>query len=429
MSISTGRTLGRLALHGGQPAVTTSLPPMYPGGMRIGAEEEAAVLEVLRSKRLFRYYGPGQSESKVKQLEERVSEQFGVRYVLAVSSGGMALACSLAALGIGPGDEVIVPAYTWIATAAAVLMVGAVPVIAEVDDALTLDAEDAESRITSRTAALVPVHMRGAPCNMDALVDLASRRGLRVVEDAAQAAGARYRGKRLGSIGDIGAFSLQFNKIVTSGEGGLVTTNDRDLYERALLFHDVAAIMRDDLGVAGTFVGITCRMSELQGAVASVQLSRIDQILTDMRANFASIRNRVSDLACEKGAVWRQQWDDTGDACLALIFYLPDAAQARNAAEALRAEGVPAQVMFAPSRVDLHVAYHWAPLGAGRGWSALTPWDRDVGRTSLNLSSCPRTYELLSRAVHIDVSPDLTGDQADQVAHAIEKVFSHLPIH
>ena len=204
------------------------------------------------------------------------------------------MACGLAALGIGPGDEVIVPAYTWIASAAAVLMVGAVPVIAEVDDALTLDPEDTESRITSRTAALLPVHMRGAPCNMDALVNLASQRGLHVLEDAAQACGASYHGKRLGTIGDVGAFSLQFNKILTSGEGGLVTTDDRDRYERALLFHDVAAIMRDDLDVGDNFVGITCRMSELQGAVALAQLGKLEQILSDMRANFAFIRDRVS---------------------------------------------------------------------------------------------------------------------------------------
>jgi dTDP-4-amino-4,6-dideoxygalactose transaminase len=428
MGVSTGSVPGRLAMHGGQPAVRTRLPPMYPGGMRIGPEEEAAVLEVLRSKRLFRYYGPGQSDSKVNELEEGVSAKLGARHALAVSSGCMALASSLAALGIGPGDEVIVPAYTWIATAAAALMVGAVPVIAEVDDALTLDAEDAESRVTPRTAALVPVHMRGAPCNMESLLSLASRRGLRVLEDAAQAVGASYRGKRLGTIGDIGAFSLQFNKIITSGEGGLVTTNDRDLYERALLFHDVAAIMRDDLHIRETFVGTTCRMSELQGAVASAQLSKLDGILADMRTKFASIRGLVSDVASEKGVVWRRQWDSEGDACLALIAYLPDAPQARAVVEALKAEGLSAQVMFEPSRVDLHVAYHWAPLGAGHSWSTLTAGGHEAVRTSMDLGSCTRTYELLSRAVHVDVSPDLNDEQTDQVARAIEKVFSYLPL-
>ena len=307
--------------------------------------------------------GRGQSDSKVNELEEGVSAKLGARHALAVSSGCMALASSLAALGIGPGDEVIVPAYTWIATAAAVLMVGAVPVIAEVDDALTLDAEDAESRVTPRTAALVPVHIRGAPCNMESLLSLGSRRGLRVLEDAAQAVGASYRGKRLGTIGDIGAFSLQFNKIITSGEGGLVTTNDRDLYERALLFHDVAAIMRDDLHIRETFVGTTCRMSELQGAVASAQLRKLDGILADMRTKFASIRGLVSDVASEKGVVWRRQWDSEGDACLALVAYLPDAPQARAVVEALKAEGLSAQVMFEPSRVDLHVRVSLGPAG------------------------------------------------------------------
>ncbi len=427
MSVSTGSTADQLALNGGVPAVRGMLPPMYPGGMRIGVEEEAAVLEVLRSKRLFRYYGPEEGDSKVGLLEDAVSAKFGVRHTLAVSSGCAALACALAALGVGPGDEVIVPAYTWIASAAAVLMVGAVPVIAEVDDALTLDATDAEERITSRTVALVPVHMRGAPCNMDALLGLAARRGLRVLEDSAQAVGASYRGRRLGTLGDLGAFSLQFNKILTSGEGGLLTTDDSMLYERALMFHDVAAIKRDDLVVPETFIGTTCRMSELQGAVALAQLGKLDGILADMRAKFASIRHQVSELAEAKGIVWRRQWDEAGDACIALIAYLSDAAQAGEVARALTAEGLAARVLFDPDEVDLHIAYHWAPLGSGRGWSARTPWDQDSDRAGLDLASCPRTYELLGRAIHVDVSPELTAEEVDQVSLAFQKVFATLP--
>jgi 8-amino-3,8-dideoxy-alpha-D-manno-octulosonate transaminase len=186
--------------------------------------------------------------------------------------------------------------------------------------------------------------------------------------------------------------------------------------------------MRDDLHVSGTFVGITGRMSELQGAVASVQLNKLGTVLADMRANFWSIRDRVSDLAAEKGVTWRRQWDKNGDASLALIFYLPDETQAQRVVGALRAEGLPAQVMFDPQRVDLHIAYHWAPLGAGRGWSARTPWTAGEGHPGLDLASCPRTYEQLSRAVHVDVSPELTDQQADQVSLAIQKVFSHLPL-
>ena len=209
---------------------------------------------------------------------------------------------------------------------------------------LTLDATDAEERITSRTVALVPVHMRGAPCNMDALLELAARRGLRVLEDSAQAVGASYRGRRLGTLGDLGAFSLQFNKILTSGEGGLLTTDDSMLYAACVMFHDVAAIKRDDLVVPETFIGTTCRMSELQGAVALAQLGKLDGILADMRAKFASIRHQVSELAAAKGIVWRRQWDEAGDACIALIAYLSDAGQAGEVARALTAEGLAARV-------------------------------------------------------------------------------------
>jgi dTDP-4-amino-4,6-dideoxygalactose transaminase len=400
---------------------------MFPGGMRIGAEEEAAVLDVLRSKRLFRYYGPREGPSKVEEFERAVASHFGVAHALGVASGTSALACALAALGVGPGDEVIVPAYTWISSAAAVLLVGAVPVIADVDDALTLDPVSAEARITNSTVALMPVHMRGAPANMNALLDVAKRHGLRVVEDSAQAVGASYRGKRLGTLGDIGAFSLQFNKILTAGEGGLVTTDEVGLYERALMYHDVAGANRAHIAASESFVGTNCRMSELQGATLLVQLGRLERILSDMRAHFSAIKQRISGLAADKGVVWRRQWDAEGDACLALITYLSTPSEARDVVEALGAEGLPAQVLFDPDKRDLHVAYHWGPLVAGRSWAKQTPWTGRGAPTGVDVKSCQRTYDLLGRAVQVEVSPELTGTQVDQVCLALEKVFSSLP--
>lgn len=166
----------RLAIDGGEPAVRTALPPMYPGGMRIGDEEEAAVLEVLRTKRLFRYYGPEAGPSKVDALEQAFAARMGTKHALAVTSGTAALMCGLAGLAIGPGDEVIVPAYTWIATASAVCAMGAVPIVAEVDETLTLDPEDVAARITPRTKAIIAVHMRGAPCAMEELQAVARAR-------------------------------------------------------------------------------------------------------------------------------------------------------------------------------------------------------------------------------------------------------------
>ena len=216
--------------EGHVPAKRRPDPPMYPGGMAIDREEEQAVLEVLRTKRLFRYYGPAEGESKVASLEKAFAQFMGAEYAVAVNSGTSALISGLQGLGVGPGDEVIVPAYTWIASAAAVLTVGAIPVIAEVDSSLTLDPEDVRSRITPYTKAIMPVHMRGAPCDMKSILEIAQEHGLKVLEDTAQADGASYGGRRLGSMGDAGCFSLQFNKIITSGEGGMVVTGDEEVW-------------------------------------------------------------------------------------------------------------------------------------------------------------------------------------------------------
>src|SRR5689334_19400363 len=187
----------RLAIDGGSPARRRPDPPMYPGGNVIGAEEEQAVLEVLRSKRLFRYYGPQPGPSKVAELEEAFAAHMGARKALAVTSGTAALMCGLAGIGIGPGDEVIVPAYTWVASASAVVMMGGIPILTEVDDTLTLDPADVARKITQRTKAIMPVHMRGAPARMDELLTLAHAHGLRVIEDVAQADGGSYYGRRL----------------------------------------------------------------------------------------------------------------------------------------------------------------------------------------------------------------------------------------
>ena len=191
----------KLAIYGGTPAKQRPDPPMYPGGMMIDEEEEREVLDTLRTKRLFRYYGPQAGPSKVDALEKNFAELMGVRHALAVTSGTAALICGLQGIGVGPGDEVIVPAYTWIASAAAVLAVGAVPVVAEVDESLTLDPADAERKITKYTKAIMPVHMRGAPARMDDILAVARKHGLRVIEDTAQADGASYRGRRLGTLG------------------------------------------------------------------------------------------------------------------------------------------------------------------------------------------------------------------------------------
>lgn len=413
-----------LAIDGGEKAVRAPLPPMYPGGLRIGVEEEAAVLEVLRSKRLFRYYGPNHGPSKVAELEERFAARMGVEHALAVSSATAALFCALAALGVGPGDEVIVPAYTWIASAEAVTGVGAVPIVAEVDESLTLDPADVERRITPRTKAILPVHMRGAPCRMEALMAVAQKHGLKVLEDVAQADGGSYRGKPLGSIGDMGAFSFQFNKILTAGEGGMVITRDRGLYDRAVMVHDVVGGQRNKIPAEQIIPGLNFRMSELHGAVMLAQLDRLDGLLRDMRHHKAVLKGAIAETAKRKGVKFREVVDEAGDTAISLIFYAPTAELSDRISAALEAEGADAWTLYRPDDVDYHVYTHWQPLVNKRTWSKQGgPWRWHDGEVSYGPEQCPRTLDLLSRAVHMDISPDLTGENVEELAEAVNKVF------
>lgn len=416
-----------LALNGGPRAVQHALPPMYPGGMRIGVEEETAVLEVLRSKRLFRYYGPNPGPSKAAELEQAFATHMGTRHALAVSSGSASLICGLVALGIGPGDEVIVPAYTWIASASAVLATGAVPILAEVDESLTLNPTDVAAKISTHTRAILLVHMRGAPCNMDALMALARQHNLKVLEDVAQADGASYHGVRLGSIGDAGAFSFQFNKIITCGEGGMVITNDETLFTRALMYHDVIGGKRNGVPDDEILPGLNFRMSELQAAVALAQLHKLDGLLTQMRERKAMLKASMDNVTARKGITFRTEHDAAGDAAICVVFYLPEAQLAQQVSAALSAEGLPAGVMHRSDRSDYHVYCDWQPVLGQRTWSANGgPWRWHDGPVEYSRDMCPRTLDILSRAVHFDVSPDLSSENVEEMAEALDKVLNAL---
>jgi 8-amino-3,8-dideoxy-alpha-D-manno-octulosonate transaminase len=301
---------------------------------------------------------------------------------------------------------VIIPAYTWNATANAVLAAGAMPVLAEVDESLTLDPEDVVRKLTPQTRALLPVHMRGAPADMDALCAIAKERGLVVVEDVCQAAGASFRGRRLGTFGDAGAFSLQFNKIITTGEGGVMVTDRDDLYELAVDVHDCAGSVRAGTGLP-RFAGWNFRASELEGAIARVQLARLDGLLARMRENHAELSERVGALP---GLTLRRPNDDGGDAGVCLIAFTPTAAQAAEAVEALRGEGVTAQQIYDPNVIDLHVYPFWKPV--------LDAIAAD-GRTA---PECPRTLDLLGRTIHVDVSPLCDERDIEEISHAFKKV-------
>jgi 8-amino-3,8-dideoxy-alpha-D-manno-octulosonate transaminase len=379
---------------------------MFPGGMEVGREELEALARVIESKNLFRYYGVGEGPDEVASFEREFAQHMGAKHALCVNAGSSALICALIGAGIGEGDEVIVPAYTWNATPNAVLASRALPVLAEVDESLTLDPADVERRITPRTRAILPVHMRGAPAAIDELVAIAKQHDLVLIEDVCQSAGASYRGQRLGTFGDAGAFSLQFNKIITTGEGGVMITDSDDLLDLALDVHDCANSVRRGTGLP-KFAGYNFRASELTGAMARVQLTRLDGLLERMRANHARLSAEIADLP---GLTLRRANDEDGDAGIALIAFADSAAKAAEGAGALNAEGVLAMQIYSPATPDLHIYPFWAPVLAALEAAGADPPD------------CPRTLDLVERAIHVDVSPLCEEQDLDEIAFAFEKV-------
>ena len=438
-----------LAVDGGRPAVAEPWPTGYTGAHWIGEEERREVLEVLDRKSLFRYYGPGQPD-KVATLERAFAAYAGTRWALGVTSGTAALKVALAGLGVGPGDEVIVPAITFIASAGAVLAHHALCVFAECDDSFGLDPADVARKITPRTRAIMPVHLGGVACRMDELLAVARARGVRVLEDCAQSAGASYMGKKIGSFGDAGAFSLQTQKVITAGEGGIVTTSDPVVYERCFRYHDHGGYGYGRLGVAispvsgstaaagpeanappppqlAPFVGEVYRMGELQGAVALAQLRKIDAIVANARANKRRLIEGIGALA-GKGFRFREIPDPDGDAGVRLGLILDDPARTAPFCRALRAEGVPvAQVyggrpVYAAEQI-LHRRPHWAVDDADAARRPLVPAGEPYGPAArYALGMCPRSEALLQRAVSLDVSGRLTDAHLAGAIRAIHKV-------
>ncbi|MFP4384920.1 MAG: DegT/DnrJ/EryC1/StrS family aminotransferase [Spirochaetia bacterium] len=417
-----------LAINGGKKAKTTPNYPMYPGGMEIGEEEKRQLMEVVDRKYLFRYYGPDEFPSKVGELESRFTRKIGVKHGLATSSCTGALISSLVACGIGPGAEVIVPGYTFFASCASVVNARAIPVICEVDETLTMDPEDLEKKINSNTKAVIPVHMRGVPCNMDAVMKIAEKHGLKVIEDAAQACGGTFNGKYLGTFGDAGCFSFQYHKIITAGEGGMAVTDDQLLYDRIMGYHDTAACWRPDRFAkeryeGELFVGDNYRMGELAGAVMLAQLDKLDGILEKMRRNQKRIIQGIKDAP---GVKVRPVHDPDGDVGICLMFYLESKDKVQSFTEALQAEGIDASGIYNNGIPDWHIYAHWdhiiqkkTPTPDGEPWTSQHHQGPDV---EYSRDMCPKTLELLSRIVHVDIPPQMTIEDCDMIAEGINKV-------
>lgn len=415
----------RLALDGGTP-VRTTMPPLGKGMAVLGDEEREAVLEVLESRSLFRYYGPNLL-GKVADLESAVCERFGCRHAVALSSGTAALRCALAALGVGCGDEVIVPAFTFIATVNAVVVAGAVPVFAEVDDTLNLDPDDVGAKVTDRTRAIVAVHLENVPADMNPLLEVAHKRGVPVIEDAAQAIGTTYFGASVGTLGAIGAFSLQLEKNITSGEGGLLTTNDEHLHVRAARYSDqggqfvTSYATERGAELDAPFVGENLRMTELSGAIARAQLDKLGGLLSGLRANKARVLKGIGDI---DGMTPRRVPDPEGEGGSSAMWFLPEVETAKKFAAALRAEGVPAAQMYRGRPVYATPSILEKRTVTGKGG----PWNCAEHPTTIEyrMGMCPQTEDLAARSVLVAIGPHYSDADCDDIAEAVTKVAANL---
>lgn len=302
-----------------------------PGFDLIGEEEIAEVVEVLRGGWIYRY---GQEDNpnfkaKVWSFEKAMAQQAGVNYAVAVNSGSTALWIALLGLGIGPGDEVIVPGFTFIASISAIIYARAVPVLAEIDHTFNLDPADVERKITPRTKAIMAVHLMGNLARMDELKAIADRHGLLLLEDCAQAFGASYHGRPVGSMGHAGAFSFNYAKVITGGEGGAIVTNDENLYKRLFALHDQGhAPLRKGREVGlRPFVGLDFRMTELQGAVLLAQLRKVGYIRAHLHAQKKLFKSLISDLP---GLEFRELPDPEGECATLLTVIFPSTEIARR---------------------------------------------------------------------------------------------------
>ena len=359
-----------------------------PGAFMVGDEERREVAEVMESGYLSRYGSADDTrfKRKVVTLEQRFAERIGAKYAVAVNGGTGAVMASLVALGVGPGVEVIVPGYTYVASISAVWAVGGIPVLTEIDDSLTMDPAAIEPVISAKTKVIMPVHMLGNPADMERIMTIAKKRNLLVLEDCCQGLGARYRGRALGAIGHIGAFSLNINKTITSGDGGVVVTSNKEYYERAFAFHDQGhRPLR--LGVEigkRSLIGINLRMNELTAAFALGQLKKLDRILGMLKEKKQRFKERVK--AAGIPVMSFRKINDPDECSTLITVFFKEKETAARVAGALGTKTV--------SESGWHVYNHMEQILALRD---------EQGKKRYQKHMLPRTDDLLARAINLSV--------------------------
>ena len=397
-----------------------------PGYELWGAEERKELQDVLDNGILMRYGfdGPRKGIWKSKELEKEICKVFGCSYAQLVSSGTAALTTAMGALGIGYGDEVILPSFTFVASFEAVLSVGAIPVLVDVDDTLTLDPVAVRAAITPKTKCIMPVHMCGSMADLDALQQICKENNLLLLEDACQSIGASFKGKQLGTIGDAGTFSFDFVKTMTCGEGGVVMTNREDVYINSDGYtdhgHDHKGVDRGaDLH---PFVGYNFRISELHAAVGLAQIGKLQKILEMQKKNHAQLKNILSQIP---EVSFRRIPDPQGDSCTFLSWFLPTEEITRAVVTELKAQNILAGNFYWFDN-NWHYIRKWDHLKNGTTLHALSPEhkaavmhhaNKNFGSSDAIMSRC------VSTAIGLLWTPEQINEKGDKMIAVIRKVL------
>ncbi len=397
-----------------------------PGFELFGDQERKEVQDVLESGILMRYGFDGMRNGhwKAKELEQEIQKRMQVNHAQLTSSGTAALTTALSVLGVGVGDEVIMPTFTFVASFEAVLSVGAVPVLVDIDDSLTLDPKAVEAAITARTKIIMPVHMCGSMADMDALQKICKKHHILLLEDACQAIGASYKGKPLGSIGDAGTFSFDFVKTVTCGEGGAVLMNNQALAIKADQFTDHG---HDHIGFDRgaehhPILGYNFRISELHAAVGLAQFRRLDEFLQLQKKHHGILKNALSEI---KEVSFRRIPDPDGDSYSFLNFFLPTAELSKKVMAAFKTFGVDSCWNYYEN--NWHYVRKWEHL---KELKSANPLSRDIseGLRKIASSSYVQSDDFISRNISCLIKIGWTEDQVKEralnMAKAIQSVIN-----
>lgn len=394
-----------------------------PGYEIFGEEERKEIMDVLETGVLFRYEFLDQRKGifKVREFEQKFADYCGCGHAQAVTSGTTALKVALTALGVGPGDEVITQGFTFVATWEAILEVGALPVFTEVDATLNMDPTDLKKKISAQTKCIIPVHMLGAQAKIDEIVAVAAQHGIPVLEDTAQAAGARIEGKHLGSFGKCGTFSFDSVKTLTTGEGGMVITDDQELWRKMSEYHDHGHDHKVNPGGRGgegrRFIGSNYRMMELQGAIGLAQLAKLDSMIAAQQKNKTVLMEAAAAIP---GVSFRELVDKRGDSATHLAFMLQDREHCQKVNSFLRKEGLGA-VNF--SENTWHYYRQWEHLlGAKSITSSGYPFNEPTGKKRIvyDPEALPQSARLLERTLVYPISIKMTDEKLLQMSRTLQ---------